>query len=505
MENDFWPSVYAVVDDLLSLSRIYPSFKLARISLHDLAHREQSMGDEDDFTRELCTSLLQLFITAASMKPSLDYPTDINALAKELNDVTMEMDDCLIDYRRAAWLARKNRDHVSYAKEHEEHKVAIEEKLALLRVKVAECVEVGKTLTLYQPPAVAFPPPFDPMTFSAASHVLSSDNRNYVLCGGPKRGPRHVVWEVQKLYKPSEKLSMDRPSYAAKFYNDQTVFQRECDALKKIHKHPHVVSLVASVTDDAKIHPYSVVIMNYCAYTLEEFWSEARARHTLMDVRTVLGQVIDGLEHCHKQGIVHTNLRPKNIMRIRSHSAQDTWVIVDFDSAVAVGESIVWDGRTHDYVSPELARARKAGKQLSATPSLDMWGVGRILYFLATSEAFWATATTDEQVMDCLVSGTYKRLPNMDLVNERLRDGLHNLLESEPSERWKIDQFKASNFMSQEGRPMTSSAMNAPTTSSLVHPDKSRVMIVDVVEACRRGVSLSFSSDARSYLHWMRR
>jgi serine/threonine protein kinase len=239
----------------------------------------------------------------------------------------------------------------------------------------------------------------------------------------------------------------ERQMFAAKFYDDKAVFQREWDVLKKVGKKvgtdPHLVALIAIIKDDAKNawHPYSVIIMDYCEITLEEFWDQSRAQRTPMDARAVLKNILDGLDYCHKQGIVHTDLKPKNIMRYRPYVTQDTWVIVDFDSAVAIGEKFACDERKCHYVCPELARARKLGKKLTAAPSVDMWGMGRILYFMATSFPFWPADKTDEAIITQLAAGQFTL--RRDLFDKPTFRVLTELLQVDPEKRWRLDRLKA--------------------------------------------------------------
>jgi serine/threonine protein kinase len=132
-------------------------------------------------------------------------------------------------------------------------------------------------------------------------------------------------------------------------------------------------------------------------------------------------------------------------MRYRPYVTQDTWVIAGFDSAVLFGEKFMWDGRAHDYISPEFARARMADKELAAVPSVDVWGLGRILYFMATPFPFWPADKTDEAIITQLAAGQFTL--RRDLFDKPTLRVMDNLLKDKPEERWRLDRLKTSAFI----------------------------------------------------------
>ena len=90
----------------------------------------------------------------------------------------------------------------------------------------------------------------------------------------------------------------------------------------------------------------------------------------------LLGQVLEGLEYLHREGIVHRDIKPENILV----DAQDAPHLIDFDLAVHVDEPPHKGAGTVAYLSPEQARGERT------TPASDLYAVGVLLYRVLTGE-----------------------------------------------------------------------------------------------------------------------
>lgn len=95
--------------------------------------------------------------------------------------------------------------------------------------------------------------------------------------------------------------------------------------------------------------------------------------------KATLGSVLDGLEHLHRQGILHLDLKPRNLL-VRPDG---TAVLVDFGFARRVGvgdDGVAPVGLrgTLAFMAPELLRGDHP------TPATDVYALGVLLSLLAT-------------------------------------------------------------------------------------------------------------------------
>jgi serine/threonine-protein kinase len=180
-------------------------------------------------------------------------------------------------------------------------------------------------------------------------------------------------------------------------------FRREALAVAKLI-HPNIVQVYDTGVDDGRHY----IVMEYV---------EGRSGAQLLQSRGRLGppvsvqigvQACAGLEYAHRQGIVHRDVKPGNLMVIggpagrRSHdsSAHDpptgemSVKLTDFGIARAAEQtrltqvgSVVG---TAAYLAPEQARGEEA------TPAADVYALGVVIYQLLTGRLPWEGSTLAE-------------------------------------------------------------------------------------------------------------
>jgi serine/threonine protein kinase len=186
----------------------------------------------------------------------------------------------------------------------------------------------------------------------------------------------------------------------AKRYTDKSDFQRETDALLRIHDnggHPNIACLRDMYEDYS--HFYLVLdlirggemfdhLIDYGAY------SEA-------DAARLMREVASALAFLHGVGIVHADLKPENLMLCSTKREAGTIKVVDFGCARVTHDNFHdnWnDGDRVDASSLESVVKKDSDTTGTTaywppeqfitsndpTPAMDMWSVGVILYIMLT-------------------------------------------------------------------------------------------------------------------------
>lgn len=202
-------------------------------------------------------------------------------------------------------------------------------------------------------------------------------------------------------------------------------FAREAQAAAAV-VHPNVVPIHA-VFSDAEC-PY--LVMTYVpGLSLQQFIQQHGPLEPKAIVR-IAQQVAAGLAAAHRQGLVHRDIKPGNILLENGLSRA---LITDFGLARAADDAAAsqtgWLAGTPHYMSPEQA----AGGDLDGRS--DLFSLGSVMYFLATGrEPF-----RGEQPLAILQQITTQRPLSARLVNSdvprTLSRIIDRLLEKKPQDR----------------------------------------------------------------------
>ena len=149
------------------------------------------------------------------------------------------------------------------------------------------------------------------------------------------------------------------------------------------------------------------------------------------EVVAIIEQVVSGLAAAHRQGVIHRDLKPGNIMR----DANGRVVVMDFGLARSLGgDGLTRTGMmlgTMEYMSPEQAQ----GKNLDARS--DIFTVGLILYELLTGTMPYQA----ESAVASLLKRTQQRAIPLSDIDKRMPQVLSNIvskcLERDPVLRYQ--------------------------------------------------------------------
>ncbi|HEY7567083.1 MAG TPA: serine/threonine-protein kinase, partial [Gemmatimonadaceae bacterium] len=168
---------------------------------------------------------------------------------------------------------------------------------------------------------------------------------------------------------------------------NQARFEREIRLAARL-QHPHIVPVLAAGSADDL--PYYVMPF------IEGESLRARLARTgelpLGEVVRLLREVLDALEYAHRQGVVHRDIKPDNILLTGQHA-----VVTDFGVAKAVSDA-AGEGRLTSTGIALGTPAYMAPEQIGAEPNVDhradIYAVGALAFEMATGLPPFRSATT---------------------------------------------------------------------------------------------------------------
>ncbi len=224
-------------------------------------------------------------------------------------------------------------------------------------------------------------------------------------------------------------------------------FKREARLAASLN-HPHIIPIYA-VRESQQVLFF---VMKYIAgRSLDTILRDVGPLPFPM-VRSILADVGAALDYAHRQGVVHRDVKPGNIMIDDEGFA----VITDFGIAKAAeGESLTRSGTTvgtPSYLSPEACAGDYVG------PAADQYSLGIVGYEMITGQLPFSA--------DSSLGMMYAQVHNPPRPSEQLRpdcppdlrDAVMRMLEKSPTERFLTMRDAA--FAISGGR--TSGAQSAP-------------------------------------------
>ena len=244
-------------------------------------------------------------------------------------------------------------------------------------------------------------------------------------------------------------------------------FRREALAAARL-VHPNIVQVFDFGLDDVTARNFIVM-----EFVDGESCAEILRDHGPLGTReavNVLSQACRGLDYAHRNGVVHRDVKPGNLLRSRDNAVK----LADFGIAKAAEQSdITKVGSvlgTAAYLSPEQARGEPAG------PASDLYALGVVSYqLLAGRLPYEAASLTDlarlqeasppprlddlnpdvpqqlaEAIMVALHRDPERRYPDAGEMEHALVDGLQGRGpgRGDTEATWAIDETEATRMLS---------------------------------------------------------
>lgn len=247
----------------------------------------------------------------------------------------------------------------------------------------------------------------------------------------PIIGPVNSILYVNKIDTNAAESALEKEA-TIKWFGRREAWERECRTLIRL-KSAHVVELLevltiqdenVSATEDDETRMKYCTVMERLEETLGAVIQQARSdNHTTtwnhQRKRDIARNIVECLILCHSrgkhvllplificssslfssiQGVAFCDLKPSNIM----HRQGEPWKLIDFEASRTIGEECV-GVITPRYCPPEVARATTYGLEgangVVATPSVDLWALGCVIYELETKHALFASNIKDGTIL----------------------------------------------------------------------------------------------------------
>jgi tetratricopeptide (TPR) repeat protein/TolB-like protein len=219
-----------------------------------------------------------------------------------------------------------------------------------------------------------------------------------------------------------------RPELAAALGADR--FHQEIKIAANLH-HPHILPLYDSGEADGFL--YYVMPYEEGQSLRDKLAKEGELPIT--EAVRILRDVVDALDHAHKHGVVHRDIKPDNVLLSERHA-----LVTDFGVAKAVSEAtgahkLTTEGvalGTPAYMSPEQATADK-----HIDHRADVYAVGAVAYELLTGRTPFV-GTTQQEVLSAHVTQTPDPVTeHRETVPPALAQLVMKCLEKKPADRWQ--------------------------------------------------------------------
>jgi len=205
------------------------------------------------------------------------------------------------------------------------------------------------------------------------------------------------------------------------------IFEMEVTVMKKL-SHPNIIRLYEVIETDK----FYFLFMEYASggevldyIVMHKSLSEKKARN-------LFRQIISGISHCHKNSIVHRDLKGENLLldsnltiKVIDFGLSNKWSTASF-LKTACGSPL--------YASPEIIEHKEY-----IGPEVDIWSMGVLLYvFLIGLPPFEGDdlLTLYNKILNC----DYK-IPEDKILSKDCKDILSRILVVDPKSRATMDEL----------------------------------------------------------------
>lgn len=203
-------------------------------------------------------------------------------------------------------------------------------------------------------------------------------------------------------------------------------FQAEAHALAKLN-HPNITHLYSFIPKEDTYW----MIMEYVEGKTLEDWLFIHKKITHQLAASITVQILDGLYHAHRKGIIHRDIKPANVMINEDGEVK----IMDFGIArMRNAQRITSHGKsvgTLEYMAPEQIQGQEGDERT------DVYAVGNILYEMLCGTTPFHSDTDYRLMKDKLEKQPESILRENPTVPDSFERIIFKALERNPKKRYQ--------------------------------------------------------------------
>ena len=218
-------------------------------------------------------------------------------------------------------------------------------------------------------------------------------------------------------------------------------FMQEAQTEAKL-SHPSIITIYEFNEDDNRLYMVMELIPDGSLLTLKKEWQQKGQPVPLDETLHLLAQVAEALGFAHRQGIIHRDVKPDNILRKKliqpERPSEPSWraIVTDFGLAKLQSGGLLETDMsmllgTLPYIAPELLHGLKPDSRS------DLYGLGIVLYEMVTGQHPFKTRTINDAIQQhCYTAPRSPSLLRSD-IPEELEQIILKALAKEPADRFQ--------------------------------------------------------------------
>lgn len=211
----------------------------------------------------------------------------------------------------------------------------------------------------------------------------------------------------------------------------------EAEIQTRMSSHPGVVTLHEAYEDET--HLFFIMDIMSDGHLHDDIYNnEEGSEMDEATMKNIMLQLIDALDHCHKNDVYHRDLKPANILLSRE-GAEVKAHLADFGIATTerVGQSPCG---TAQYISPEMYWSDANGGEINYAAS-DVWALGIVFAEMLAKTLPWGAAHWDDECFGTFLNEPkyfYRRFG----ISKQANAILAQMLELESESRITLPELK---------------------------------------------------------------